>query len=194
MRMERFEVLPGLPATGPMYVPVSASGEPFYSEGFVVRFLPARSEPWIANFSMGLTDFSTAIALAGSHHVLVVAGGEAYLMDPERTKPLITFGGMIKDVLFSTFGDIVLYSDIQAIVVDSITGAIWSSDRICLDGLRNARIMDRVFLGEGWEYSENGGNFFPFKLDLTTRVLKGGIPSHPFDFHGKELLRSIKDL
>src|SRR5690606_39492556 len=41
----RYEILDGLPTYGPMYVPVSEDGEPFYSEGFVVRFYKSdRSE------------------------------------------------------------------------------------------------------------------------------------------------------
>jgi len=35
---KRYEILDSLPTYGPMYVPVSESGDPFYSEGVVVRF------------------------------------------------------------------------------------------------------------------------------------------------------------
>ena len=49
----RYEILDGLPTYGPMYVPVSEDGEPFYSEGFVVRFYKSDGSEWVANFKPG---------------------------------------------------------------------------------------------------------------------------------------------
>ena len=57
---KRYEILSGLPAYGPMYVPVTQVEQPFinpYSEGFVVRFFDSSGESWVANFNVGYTTF-----------------------------------------------------------------------------------------------------------------------------------------
>jgi hypothetical protein len=89
--MAQFEILNGLPATGPMYVPISSNGEPFHHEGFVVRFYPSNAEAWVANFKGGDSRLFEVFDLAKQNKVLVIAGGEAYLMSPERVN---AFPGM----------------------------------------------------------------------------------------------------
>lgn len=50
LEAKRFEILNSLPAYGPLYVPISESGELFFSEGFIVRFLKKDASKWVANF------------------------------------------------------------------------------------------------------------------------------------------------
>ena len=50
-----FEILTGLPGTGPWPEQFSATGLGTHSEGFVVRFVPDHGEAWIGNFLPGLT-------------------------------------------------------------------------------------------------------------------------------------------
>jgi hypothetical protein len=55
----RYEILNSLPVYGPMYVPVTENGKPYYSEGFPVRFFKKDGSEWGANFEPGMTTFLT---------------------------------------------------------------------------------------------------------------------------------------
>ena len=47
MTDKRYEILNSLPSSGPMYVPVTGNGEPFYSEGVAVRFYKTDGSNWV---------------------------------------------------------------------------------------------------------------------------------------------------
>ena len=49
----RYEILNALPAYGPMYISISDDGEPYYTEGYVVKFKKRNGEEWVANFKPG---------------------------------------------------------------------------------------------------------------------------------------------
>jgi len=55
----RFEILPGLPSSGPPALYFTERGK--FSEGVVVRFYPKRSEPWVGNFFGGLTEYNAVL-------------------------------------------------------------------------------------------------------------------------------------
>jgi hypothetical protein len=75
-----------------MYIAVTRNGEPFYSEGFAVRFHKTDGTQWVANFQPGWTDFKTIIELKDTSDLLVIASGTCYLMNPDDTKPVAVFG------------------------------------------------------------------------------------------------------
>ena len=51
--VKQYELLESLPAYGPMYIPISETGEPFYSEGVAVRFYKKDGTAWVGNFATG---------------------------------------------------------------------------------------------------------------------------------------------
>ncbi len=175
--MKRHEVLDGLPATGPMYIPVSEDGKPFYHEGFVVRFLPDRNEPWVANFRSGLSSYYGTFEFADQPRVLVIAGGLAYLMDPERNVPVFVFGGQIEGVL-SGEGEVLVFDDqIRIQLLYQQSGMLWESSRISWDGFRNLQVSGHSIMGESWSpYPIGNGSdeWSPFELDMVNRTLVGG--------------------
>ena len=75
-----------------MYVPVSESGEPFYSEGFAVRFFRTDGTDWVANFQPGWTDLREVIELKESNNLLTIANGTCYVMNPDNEEPVEVFG------------------------------------------------------------------------------------------------------
>ena len=99
--MSSFHVLPGLPPYGPLALPVpfSATGMGTHKEGFVVEFLPGESASWVGNFQRGLSKFDLVVNEPGSNRLIVVAGGEAYLVDPLTRRCERTFGGAIQQYL-----------------------------------------------------------------------------------------------
>ncbi|MGO9227828.1 MAG: hypothetical protein ACLQKA_01260 [Bryobacteraceae bacterium] len=59
--MERFRVLPGLPATGPWPEQSSASNRGTRRGGFVVEFSPAEKPTWAGNFQPGAARYSAVL-------------------------------------------------------------------------------------------------------------------------------------
>ncbi len=97
--MERFRVLPGLPATGDWPEQFSATGRGTHREGFVVEFLPEKRPPWIGNFQPGLTPYHVVLPLPNGTSLIVIAGGQAYVIDPDERRLLTTVGGQIDAAL-----------------------------------------------------------------------------------------------
>jgi hypothetical protein len=160
-----------------MYIPVSEDGKPFHHEGFVVRFLAERHTPWVANFRTGLTSYSATFEFSDHRRVLVIAGGQAYLMDPERTTPSFVFGGQIEGVLHGEGGVLVFDHQIRILLLYPRSGLLWASSRISWDGFRNMRISDHSVVGESWRPfpTENESDeWSSFELDLLNKTLVGG--------------------
>ncbi len=77
----QFEVIPGLPPYGPAALPFSVTGMGTHSEGYVIRFLPAAGDAWVGNFQPGETPLFKVIPHPNERWVVVIAGGEAYVVD-----------------------------------------------------------------------------------------------------------------
>lgn len=180
--MRTFEVLEGLPGHGPMYVPITDGMEPYYSEGFVVRFFPERSEPWVANFKPGLSDLNTAYDFPQRRKALIIAGGEGYVMSPEHKHSLLVFGGQITAVLVGPEDQIVMPNNVDITVLTPRSGSLWRTRRISWDGFQLLRIEGNSLHGESWQPTSSGmlkDEWRPFRLDLNSRQLTGG--SYPMD-------------
>ena len=106
--MERFRVLPGLPATGDRPEQFSETGRGTHSEGFVVQFLPERNTPWVGNFQPGLNDYYSVLPLPGGSLLIVVAAGPAYVIDPDERRLLTTFGGQIDTAVYAAEGNLLI--------------------------------------------------------------------------------------
>jgi len=85
------EVLKGLPAYGPMYIPINTDGEGFFSEGFVVKFYTKDGTNWIANFKPGWTNYYDVFDYSKFNTVIIIAGGYVYVMSPEKIKPITSY-------------------------------------------------------------------------------------------------------
>src|SRR3569832_746565 len=92
----RFEILPGLPAYGPPALSFDERGK--FSEGLVVRFYPKRSEPWVGNFHGGLT-YNAVLDHPNGMDVVVVAGGDANVVDPENRQILQRLAGHVDQTI-----------------------------------------------------------------------------------------------
>lgn len=62
-----------MPTYGPMYVPITDNGEPFYSEGFPVRFYKLDQTEWVANFQPGWTELKQIIEFEKTQNLLIIA-------------------------------------------------------------------------------------------------------------------------
>jgi hypothetical protein len=157
-----FEVLPGLPAEGPYPEQFSGHGGT-HREGFVVRVFPDRSAPWVGNFQAGLGGVSRVVPHPDGRTLLVLAGGCAYLVDPEarrlavppvddNVQDVLVFAGQI---VFVSFTDVTfLGPGLQR----------WRSPRLAWDGLKEVRVEGTTLLALGWDVC--GEVWRPVEVDL----------------------------
>ena len=170
---ERYEILEGLPAYGPMYVPVSPSGEPFYSEGFVVKFFPSDQTHWVANFKTGWTDLSLVVEYPDQNKIVVIAYGQGYIMNPEQQEPLQTFGVNINNALLLKDNRIVAADDIQLYIINK-DATLWTTERISLDGIKDLSVHENTVSGLSCYPLGDKDEWMPFTVDLATKVVTGG--------------------
>jgi hypothetical protein len=169
----RFEVLPGLPTYGPMAISFTKNGAREHREGLVVRFYPTKSEPWVGNFIGGMTACNIVLEHPNETYVIVVARGEAHIVDPERR---VVLDRMMADIqqAFSlpALGFVVFQglTDFSALKADN---SGWRSPRISWDGIRNVKVRETELLGEA--YTPIGDTWVPFKLDLLNGHCTDGI-------------------
>jgi hypothetical protein len=178
----RFEVLPGLPPHGPMAISFTRNGAREHREGLVVRFYPRASEPWVGNFIEGMTACNVVLDHPNETCVIVVAQGEACLVDPERRAVIDRIAWDIDQVIpVPSLGSVVFQclTDFFAIRADN---SGWHSPRISWDGFRNIEVRETELLGEA--YSPVSDAWAPFRLDLLTGHCTDGI-------YEKEMSRAV---
>ncbi len=73
-RIKRYEILNSLPPYGPMYIPITEDGDPYYSEGYVIRFYKSDGTDWVANFQPGWTVFDGVFDFPQLDLIVVIAG------------------------------------------------------------------------------------------------------------------------
>ena len=171
---KQYEILDGLPAYGPMYVPISPSGEPFYSEGFVVRFYKQDGSTWVANFSKGWSNYSKVFGFPKQNIVIVFANGTCYVMTPELETPKLSFGVTIDNVLMTETGSLICADNTNVTILDNETGELWRSDRISWDGIKDLQIKNNCIIGVSYNPTAESDEWIEFSIDLNTKKIKGG--------------------
>lgn len=82
MNSKLFRALPGLSAYGPLAKGFSLDERGLHREGYAIEFMPDTSESWVGNFQLGGSLFNAIIEHPNRHHVIVIAGGLGYVIDP----------------------------------------------------------------------------------------------------------------
>lgn len=172
-QQKRYEILDGLPAYGPMYIPVSENEEEHYSEGFVVRFFKSDGTEWVANFKPGWTDCCLVVDYPHSNRMVVIAYGQGYIMNPEQQKPIDTFGVNIKYAVVTKDNTIVTTDDIYVAIIDD-NGVNWQSKRISIDGIKDLMLHENTVTGLACNPMGNSDEWIPFAIDLETKEITGG--------------------
>lgn len=160
----RFEILPGLPTSGPPALYFTERGR--YSEGLVVRFYPKQSGPWVGNFLGGHTGFSTVLGHPNGTDVIVVAQGDACIVDPEKREIRQYLAGHVDQIISVPSLGMMVFPDMTDFVAITADNSGWRSERISWDGFRNLKVLGNDLSGEA--YSPVGDIWVSFKLDLLT--------------------------
>lgn len=169
----RFEILPGLPPYGPMAISFTKNGAREHREGLVVRFYPRGSEPWVGNFIGGMTACNIVLDHPNEAYIIVVAQGEAYVVDPERRSVLDRMAMDIKQVISLPPLRSVIFQGLTDFIAIKADNSGWRSPRISWDGFRNIEVHETELLGEA--YTPVSDVWVPFTLDLLTGHCTDGI-------------------
>ena len=170
--MTPFKILPGLPPYGLSALPFPEDGQGSFSEGLVVKISPSNKDAWVGNFHRGLSGPDIVLEHPDQRHMIVIAGGQGYIIDPETAKQTHQLSDLIKHAIpVPELGAVVLGDDLQ---FESIRaeGLWWKSGRISWDGFRNIAVSGIILTGES--YSAVDQEWSPFVLDLTSGASTGG--------------------
>jgi hypothetical protein len=173
--MTHFEILSGLPATGPHPAQFSPDGRGTHREGFAVRVRLSSSTAWVGNFQPGYTSYSAVFQSLNSHDLIVIAGGQAYVVNPETQSLRAAFGGDIAWAqLYPALDLFLTHNDLWFSALGQ-SGLAWESERLAWDGIQNVLVTDEQLQGEAWDAVDE--RWCPFTLDLHTGIAEGGAPT-----------------
>jgi hypothetical protein len=165
--------LESLPPYGPMYIPVTSNGEPFYSEGFAVRFYKKDGTEWVANFKPGWTGLNAIYEFEGQLSILVIAGGTCYLMNPDEQTPKSTFGDWYETVIKTLDGKLILQGLTDLTIIEP-NGEHWNTERISWDGIKDLKLEGNLVSGLSFDPLNDKDKWVEFVVDLEKRNIKGG--------------------
>jgi hypothetical protein len=171
-----FEVLPGLPPYGPWAEAFTATGLGRQREGVVVRFQPDQGESWVGNFQRGASNLDSVLSHPNDREVLVIAGGEGYVVDPQDRTKREYFGGYIQLVLQVPELSAIVFGNGLWFELLGPAGWLWTSGRISWDGMREVR---REGLRLSGEACSPQGPSIAFVLDLRSGEFTGGSYNGP---------------
>lgn len=166
----RYEVLNGLPPYGEMYLPISPDGGSFYSEGLPVRFSTIGGANWVGNFRPGLGSLNMVHQFGSSKSVLVVSGGQCYLIDPDSSKLLLVFGAAYDEALKTGDGRLVL-QDLTSLTIVENDGSYWHSDRIAVDGIQKLTLHGAIVRGFAFLGGTADDEWKNFEYNIDTKHL-----------------------
>ena len=170
----QYEILTSLPAYGPMYIPISDTDEPFFSEGFVVRFFKDSGTDWVGNFKEGWTKLNKVFDFPEKKRVIVFAGGLGYIIDPNNEKPIGNFGTTISDVFQTENGSLICVDGIGINILDNSNGELWESERISWDGFKDLKFENGTISGLAFDPMNSKKEWREFSLNVITKEIKGG--------------------
>lgn len=169
---ERYRVLAGLPPYGPLAEPFSATGQGLHREGFVVEFKDALGCSWVGNFQRGMTGFDTVVASQTTGRVTVLAGGQAYVVEPATRRCERMFGGGIEHVF--VFKDCLVFGNGLWFEARRDESLLWRSRRVSWDGMRDVCVDGARLVGQAF-YPDGASTSFSVELD-TGEVIGGSYP------------------
>lgn len=172
-REKQYEILDGLPPYGPMYIPVSQSGKPFYHEGFVIRFFKSDGSSWVANFEQGWSKYSNVLELKESNNLLVVSCGLCFLMNGDSQIPVDVFGINFSEAIETEKGELVFSSDTDLTIVTP-SGSHRRTERISWDGLKDVSYENRVVSGLSFDPMYDSDKWVSFSYRIDDNELVGG--------------------
>jgi hypothetical protein len=126
----------------------------------------------VGNFQRGLSSFEDVLQHPNGRELLVIAGGQGYIVDPNDRAKREYFGADIEIALQVPELSNVVFGN--GLWFESVgpDGWQWQSGRISWDGMRELRRDGLRLFGEAWSPLED--RWLPFELDLRSGRFTGG--------------------
>ena len=169
---DKFRTLPGLPASGPLPLQFSTTGQGLHREGFVVEFWPGTENAWVGNFQPGLSTFDAIAEHPNGKDVVVVAGGDLLVVDPARREQIATLSGTIQSCTLASELPALVFDDGISILILHTNGMLEQTARISWDGMRDIHVEGTVLSGEA--YDPMADSWHSFRVDLLEAEFEGG--------------------
>jgi hypothetical protein len=151
----------------------SSGSKRTHTVGLVLEIQPVGAAPWVANFELGLSSYSSALVHPNGQDVVVIAGGLGYVVRPDDRMLVATFGGGIVGVWpvpkfnFLVFND----SDVAFVAMGS-EGWRWRTRRISWAGFEAIEIAEKTIYGRAWNAVVKCWQ--PFSIEIGTGIVRGG--------------------
>jgi hypothetical protein len=186
--MIRLTTLPGLPATGPYPEQFAPGARGTHREGYVVGVSVDDQEEWVGNFQRGGSNYDATFAHPNGRDVLVIAGGQGYVIDPIVRRLQSMVGGAIVNVHVVDDGQLLILD--QAISFEAIDakGSRWHTRRLSWDGFAHVVFSGGKITGRAWAL---GDSWLPFEVDLNTGEATGGGYSIPPASKSFQVVRTV---
>ena len=168
----QFELLPGLPATGPVPEQFSALGRGTFRKGLVVRFVPEGHSPWVGNFQPGIGRFTGVVEHPNRSDLVVVSGGQAFVVKPQSRDTEVLASGAIRSVIEIDSPRLLVF-DHHGIRFEAFdaAGLRWRTRQVSWDGFQNVSRLGNALVGEAWNALSE--SWQPFSVSLDTGATIG---------------------
>jgi hypothetical protein len=133
----------------------------------------------MGNFQPGMTDYSAVFPHADGVSLIVIAGGQAYVIYPAERRLVTVFGGDFDVALTVPALSTLVFGNGVRLEAWDRSGLRWQTRRISWDGMRELRIEDGKIKGEAWSPLDDCE--YPFSVDLATGAVEGGSYNGPPD-------------
>jgi hypothetical protein len=161
--------LPGLPPYGDA---AKNFPEPnAFREGLVVSFTPTTGDRWVGNFKCGPNSPHGIHEELGEQAILVVAGGDAYLVNATEQRANLE-ASCVRSVKFEPDLDIFIFTDDFGVMAIGKSGVRWRSRRVSWDGI--TQLEKKGMSLHGLAYNIDDLPPTPFVIDLETGHASGG--------------------
>ncbi|MDF9827117.1 hypothetical protein M2447_001206 [Ereboglobus sp. PH5-10] len=123
---------------------------------------------WIGKFACGFSSSMRVIKLVEPDRFLIVAGGNAYLIDASRRMLMNQYSGIFgEEIAYDPERNHFIAADVCLRIIEN-GQEIWTSKRIALDAIYNMKIEGRILSGMAvvdYNGDENNEEQFAFNLD-----------------------------
>lgn len=167
----RSHILPGLPGEGPLPKQFSATGQGLFREGYVVEFNPPDANAWVGNFQSGGTQLYRVLEDLDGEAVLVIAGGQGYVVNERSGQLLAQYDRDINFVETHKQSNTLIVGSNKDFTAYRNNAVLWRTRRISWDGFRNLLVTGEEIQGEAWCFDNT---WHKFSVNLSTGYLTGG--------------------
>lgn len=178
----RYEILDGLPSSGPVPRWIPDSWRRRGAEGVVLRFHPQQGPPWVGNFRPGMTHCTVVLPHPNGADLFVVAGGQPYVVNPDNGAAHAS-RGVVVSALWPIEGspDLLVERQGQEFFRLGRDGVAWHTRRLSWDGFEDVHVGANRVWGQAWSPANQA--WHPFSVDLDTGRATGGAPGLPEPGH-----------